>query len=72
MEIKKTYVGTLGGIKGLWCGFKPEGVVVSEEREVLYPKEGYKLEKDSELFDCVWLKDGDIKENYKEVKIEKI
>lgn len=66
MEIRITYV-TNGAI---YCGFKPEGVEVIEEREVLYPAEGYELERDGERFSCVWLKDGDVQENYTEVKID--
>ena len=41
MEIKTTYIGTLNGVNGFWCGFKPKGLEVTEERKVLYPKEGY-------------------------------
>ena len=67
MEIKTTYIGTLNGIHGIWCGFCPEGVEVSEEREVLIPAAGYELERDGEKFASVWLKDGDKKENYTEV-----
>lgn len=67
MKIKITYVGTLNGIGGIWCGFKPEGVIVSEERQVLYPEEGSLLKRDNETFECVWLKDNDTQENYTEV-----
>lgn len=69
MRVKTTYVGTLNGVKGLWCGSKPKGIKVEEERKVLVPKEGYELEKDGETFSAVWLKDGDVKENYKEKEI---
>ena len=68
MYIKMTYIGTLNGIHGIWCGFKPEGAIITEEREVLYPEEGYLLERDGRNFSCVWLKNGDVKENYIEVK----
>ena len=34
MEIKISYVGTLNGVSGIWCGFCPEGVEVTEERQV--------------------------------------
>lgn len=68
MEIKITYV-TDGAI---YCGFKPDNVEVLEEREVLYPDEGYELERisDKERLSCVWLKDGDSQNNYVEVKLE--
>mgnify|MGYP006935980172 CR=1 FL=1 len=68
MEIRTTYIGTLNGVYGFWCGFKPEGLEVTEERKVLYPTEGYDLEKDGEIFSSVWLKDGMSEEDYKEVE----
>ena len=72
MEIRITYVGTLNGVHGLWCGFKPEGVEVSEERPILYPAKGYKLQnKDGKLLNSVWLKDGDSQDNYTEVEAPK-
>lgn len=69
MEIRITYVGTLGGVPGIWCGFKPEGAEITEEREVLYPAKGYELQRisDKEIVSSVWLKDGDSEENYIEV-----
>ena len=72
MYIKITYVGTLDGKEGMWCGFLPEGVIVEEERPILYPEEGYSLRRIStlEVFSSVWLKDGDVKENYEEIPME--
>lgn len=69
MEIKISYVGTLNGVSGIWCGFCPEGVEVTEERQVLYPAEGCTLRRIStqEVFPVVWLKDGDTAENYEEI-----
>ena len=67
MNIKTTYVCD----GAIYCGFKPEGVSVLEERPVLYADEGYELVKDRErVGTAVWLKDGDVAENYTEVKIE--
>lgn len=68
MEIRTTYVCN----GAMYCGFKPEGVEVIEERQVLYPASGYELERisDKEHFSCVWLKDGDTQENYIEVEAE--
>lgn len=70
MQIRITYVGTLNGIKGMWCGFKPEGAIIEEERPVLYADEGYILERisDGERLYAVWLKDGDVQENYIEME----
>ena len=72
MYIKITYIGTLDGSNGMWCGFLPDGVVVEEEREVLYPEENYSLRRIStqEVFSAIWLKDGDKKENYEEIPTE--
>lgn len=66
MEIRITYICN----GAIYCGFKPDGVEVLEEREVLYPVEGYELVRisDKERLSSVWLKDGDVKENYIEVK----
>lgn len=66
MYTKITYLGTINGSKGIWCGFLPDGVEVSEERTVLYPEEGKELVKDGERFGAVWLKDGDVADNYTE------
>ena len=55
----------------IYCGFKPEGVEVLEEREVLYAEERYELVKDGErVGTSVWLKNGDSQENYTEVEVE--
>lgn len=64
MEIKTTYVCN----GAIYCGFKPDNAEVKEERQILYPEKGYKLERksDKKQFSSVWLKDGDVQENYKE------
>ena len=72
MEVKITYIGTLNDTPGMWCGFCPEEAVITEERQVLYPAEGYSLKKiaTEEIFSAVWLKDGDTQDNYEEVPME--
>ena len=72
MEIKITYIGTLNGVSGMWCGFCPEEVTVEEERQILYPVEGYSLKRiaTEEILSSVWLKDGDTQNNYIEVPYE--
>lgn len=41
MEIKTTYTGiTKDGIKGIWCGFKPDNITVTNEQKILYPEYG--------------------------------
>lgn len=71
MYIKITYIGTLNGVNGMWCGFKPEGLEVTEERQVLYAEEGKTLKnlKTDETSDAVWLKDDDVQENYEEIEV---
>jgi hypothetical protein len=71
MEIKTTYIGTLNGVHGIWCGFLPEGVKVSEKRRILYPAKGYKLQdKEGNLLDYVVNPDKDYEENYIEVEYD--
>lgn len=73
MKIKITYVGTINGTFGLWCGFKPDNADITEERPVLYAKDGFELVRISDgenVGSSVWLKDGDVKENYEEVEAE--
>ena len=37
MEIRTTYKGIReDGVKGIWCGFKPENITVLEEIQILY------------------------------------
>lgn len=69
MEIRITYKGTLNGIKGIWCGFKPEGAVIEQEFNILYPAEKMLLKKKGkeETYSSVILKDGDTMDNYEEV-----
>lgn len=69
MRISKTYVGTLNGVSGMWCGFKPEGAEITEVRDILLPDDGQELEKDGVRMSSAWLKDGDTRFNYKEVEI---
>lgn len=69
MEIRITYKGTLNGIKGIWCGFKPEDVVVEKEINILYPAKDMLLRKKGEeqTYHSVVLTDGDSVDNYEEV-----
>lgn len=68
MEMRITYKGTLNGVKGVWCGFKPEGLEVNEQIEVWYPTKGMLFKKGDETFSAVILKDGEKIEDYIEVK----
>ena len=70
METRITYKGTLNGIKGIWCGFKPEEAVIEQEFNILYPAEKKLLRKKGEeqTYHSVVLLDGDSMDNYKEVE----
>ena len=78
MRFQTTYFGKFEKngkiISGIWCGTRPEDATITEEREILFPDEGKKLKhKETELlFDTVWLKDGDVAENYEEIEKERI
>lgn len=68
MEMRITYQGTLNGVKGIWCGFKPEGTEVSNKIEVWYPTKGMLFKKGDETFATVILKEGEKIEDYAEVE----
>ena len=71
MKIKTTYIGTLNGVKGFWCGFKPENLEVDEERNVLYSEDGYTLKRKSDneiIGTSIWLQDDDKESNYEEIE----
>ena len=69
MEIRITYKGTLKGVKGIWCGFKPDGAIIEKEFNILYPAEKKLLKKKGEeqKYHSVMLVDGDSMDNYEEV-----
>lgn len=68
MHTKITYKGTLNGVRGLWCGFKPEGLEVEKEITVFYPDEGKVFTKDGEEYPTVILQEGESIEDYNEVE----
>ena len=64
MQIKTTYKGiTEQGIKGIWCGFKPDNITVTEEIQILYPDENKKYStkgcKQTQTIDKQLLAEGD-------------
>lgn len=69
MEIRITYKGTLNGIKGIWCGFKPEDAIIEKEINILYPAKDMLLRRKGEekTYGSVVLKDGYTMDNYEEV-----
>ena len=75
MQIKTTYKGiTEDGIKGIWCGFKPDNINVTEEIQILYPDENKQLRNKTtgELTSCVILNNRINQDDYEEVEIEDI
>lgn len=74
MEIRTTYIGTLNGVHGIWCGFKPKKAVIDEERLVLYPAEGYELRniKTGEIVSAVWIQSVGQQDDWEEIEIQEI
>ena len=75
MQVKTTYKGTTeDGIKGIWCGFKPDNVTISEEIQILYPDENKQLRNKitGELTSYVTLNGTTNQDDYEEVEIEDI
>ena len=58
MKERKSYIGTLNGVNGVWCDQCPEGLEVKEVITFYTPDEGKVFSKDGKLFDSVIIKDG--------------
>lgn len=67
MQTVTTYIGTLNDVEGVWTGSYPTGAVITEERTVLFPDDGYVLSKNGETYSYVWLENGDTASNYTEI-----
>lgn len=64
-----TYLFEKDDVKGLACGYKPEGVIL-EERVILHAEDSYTLYKgEEEVGGAIWLKDGDTADNYTEKEL---
>lgn len=72
MEIITTYIGTLDGVNGIWCGFKPEVAVITEEKLVLRASAGYKLKNKETKETChsIIIQNEDEQENWEEIEDE--
>ena len=68
MKERKSYMGTLNGINGIWCDQKPEGLEVSKEITFYTPDEGKVFVKDGEFYDSVVIQDDVRIEDYEEVE----
>lgn len=64
---RKSYVGTLNGVNGIWCDKKPKGLKVKEEITFYTPEEGKAFLKDGEYFSSIVLKEGVNLADYQEV-----
>lgn len=70
MFITKSYKYNKDGVTYV-SGNLPEGATIIEEMDILNADEGYELVKEGErIGSSVWLKDGDVQENYSEVEVE--
>lgn len=72
MQVKTTYKGIReDGVKGIWCGFKPDNITVLEEIYILYPDEGKQLKnkQTGETVGSVILDDLNTESIYEEIDI---
>lgn len=59
MKERKSYVGTLNGVNGIWCDQLPEELEVKQEITFYTPDEGKVFaDKEGNLVDSVVIKDG--------------
>lgn len=75
MEIKITYIGVNEyGLKGVWCGFRPQNTTILEEKQILYAETGKILQhKESKKeYYSVILNNDDSPENYTEIEERKL
>lgn len=73
MEIRTTYKGIReDGVKGIWCGFRPDNITVLEEIQILYPDEGKQLKNKNtgEILYSVILTDNISQEDFEEVELK--
>lgn len=65
---RKSYIGKLNGVSGIWCDQCPEEVEVEKVIVFYTPDEGKVFTKDGELFDSVVVSDDNKIEDYIEIK----
>jgi len=69
MKERKSYVGKLNGISGVWCDQKPEGLEVEKEIIFYSADEGKVFaDKEGNLVESVVIQDGVKIEDYAEIK----
>ena len=67
MKTTTTYKGTIDGVYGIYCGFRPKGLKLDEKVTVYHPDEDKIFKKGDEYFDCVILQEGEEITDYEEV-----
>lgn len=70
MKIEKTYKYEKDGIVYVGTNI-PEDAELMETMDILCSEEGYELVRISDnenVGESIWLKDGDVQENYKEIE----
>lgn len=73
MEIRTTYKGVReDGISGIWCGFKPDNIAVTEEIAILYPDENKQLKNKNtgETLYSVVLTDDTLQKDFEEIELK--
>ena len=69
MKERKSYIGTLKGVNGIWCDKKPKGIKLKETITFYTADKGKAFVKDGVLFTSVVIKDGVKIEDYVEVEL---
>lgn len=68
MKERKSYIGTLNGVNGVWCDKKPKGIELKETITFYSADEGKVFaDKEGNLLDTVVIKDGVNIEDYVEI-----
>lgn len=69
MKERTTYIGTLKGVKGIWCDKKPKGLEVDKTITWYSADEGKVFaDKEGNLVESVIIQDGVKIEDYVEIK----
>lgn len=68
MKERKSYMGKLNGVSGIWCDTKPADLEVTKEITFYTPDEGKVFVKNGEFYDSVVINDDVKIEDYEEVE----
>lgn len=69
MKERKTYIGKVNGVAGIWCDKKPENIELEKEITFYSPDEGKVfVDKEGNMIDSVVITDGVKIEDYTEIK----